>query len=557
MGVRRLAAVAVAALTTLAGAAVPVQAAAAPCPLPGGFEIDGDLQASTCTPSGDDWNTPGLNVGSTTDGGSYQTVSKDDSVPAGWASSGSTPDKSLFTGAYAVSRVIDGHYYVDVAWEREATSSTQNYAIEINNAPANAPGGTPQPNRSTGGGVFYLSSQGSAPPVFDSACSFTSQSNYGTTCTSSPSSFTGAINTASVTDVFSGQTLPAGSFFEVALDVTALTGSVPSCPGPSAASVYLRAITGSGHNGNLKGYLQPITIQPNTTCVSPPMTTSATPGGSTNTPDTVQHDDVTVGTEDAPGAGTAKFYLCPPPVVTANGGDCSADGTLVSTTTLDANGQASSATVGGEGGAAGTSCWRAEFTPSAIDHHYLPATHTNATTECFTIAPPPHTLTVTKTGSGTGTVTSTPAGISCGATCSHAFTDEAAVTLAATPDSGSNFAGWSGACSGTGTCTVTMDADKIVTAAFNAGPPPVGPPDTTIRNALVVRRAHLAVFTFTGSRGVGPLRFLCRLDNAPFTACRSPKLYTHLTTGSHTFQVEAIDSRGQADPTPATQNFSI
>ncbi|GGN80234.1 hypothetical protein GCM10011579_065610 [Streptomyces albiflavescens] len=66
--------------------------------------------------------------------------------------------------------------------------------------------------------------------------------------------------------VFSGQTLPAGSFFEVALDVGALTGIAPSCPGSSAASLYLRSITGSGHNGNLKGYLQPITIQPNTTC---------------------------------------------------------------------------------------------------------------------------------------------------------------------------------------------------------------------------------------------------------------------------------------------------
>ncbi|MEU1203300.1 hypothetical protein ABZ446_44880 [Streptomyces sp. NPDC005813] len=556
MGVRRLAAVAVAALMMLGGAAMPVQAAASPCPMPGGFETDGDLQAATCTPSGDDWDTPGLNVGSTTDGGSYQTVAKDDSNPATWTSSGSTPDQSVFSGAFAAARVVDGHYYVYAAWERGLTSGTQSYAIEIDNAPANAPGGTPQPNRSSGGAVFYLSSQGSAPPIVDEACSFTSQSNYGTTCTSSSTSFTGAINTASTTDVFSGQTLPAGSFFEVVLDVTALTGIAPSCPGSSAASLYLRSITGQTHNGNLKGYLQPITIQPNTTCVSAPMTTTATPGGSANSPDTVQHDDVSVGTEDAPGVGTVRFYLCSPPVVTANGGDCSRDGTLVSTSMLDASGRASSATAGGEGGAVGTSCWRAEFTPSADDHHYLPAQHTNATTECFTIAPA-HTLTVTKTGSGTGTVTSTPPGISCGATCSHAFTDRTAVTLAATPDSGSNFAGWSGACSGTGTCTVTMDADQTVTAAFTAGPPPVGPPDTTIRNALVLRRAHLAVFTFTGSRGVGPLRFLCRLDNAPFTACRSPQLYTRLTTGGHTFQVEAVDSRGQADPTPATQNFSI
>ncbi|MFE2992245.1 hypothetical protein [Streptomyces sp. NPDC059262] len=388
MGVRRFAAVAVAALMMLAGAAVPARAAS-PCPVPGGFEIDGDLQASTCTPSGDDWNTPGLNVGSTTDGGTYVTAGRDDSNPSTWTSSGFTPDQTNFYGAHAVARVIDGHYYVNVAWKRTATTGTQGYAIEIDNAAANAaPDGTPQPNRGNGGAVFYLTSQGSSPPVFDSACSFTSQSNYGTSCTSSSTSFTGAINTATITDVFSGESLAAGSFFEVALDVTALTGIVPSCPGSSAASVYLRSITGQTHNGNLKSYLQPLTIQPNTTCVSPPMTTTATPGGSANSPDTVQHDVVTVGTEDAPGIGTTKFYLCPPAVVTANGGDCSADGTLVSTSTLDAGGRASSATVGGEGGTVGTSCWRAEFTPSANDHHYLSAMHTDASTECFTITPP-------------------------------------------------------------------------------------------------------------------------------------------------------------------------
>ncbi|GGN80237.1 hypothetical protein GCM10011579_065620 [Streptomyces albiflavescens] len=115
------------------------------------------------------------------------------------------------------------------------------------------------------------------------------------------------------------------------------------------------------------------------------MTTTATPGGLTNSLNTVQHEVVTVGAEDAPGVGTVPFHHCPPPIVTANGGGCSADGTLVSTSTLDANGRASSATVGGEGG---TYCRRAEFTPSANDHHYLSATHTNATTECFTIAPP-------------------------------------------------------------------------------------------------------------------------------------------------------------------------
>ena len=46
------------------------------------------------------------------------------------------------------------------------------------------------------------------------------------------------------------------------------------------------------------------------------------------------------------------------------------------------------------------------------------------------------------------------------------------VTLTATPDTSSSFAGWSGACSGSGSCTVTMDGDKSVTASFNFVPPP-------------------------------------------------------------------------------------
>ncbi len=85
-----------------------------------------------------------------------------------------------------------------------------------------------------------------------------------------------------------------------------------------------------------------------------------------------------------------------------------------------------------------------------------------------------HTLTVTKAGTGSGTVTSSPAGIDCGATCSAEFTEGTMVTLTATPAAGSTFTGWSGACSGTGTCTVTMDQDRAVTATFALAPTSVG-----------------------------------------------------------------------------------
>jgi hypothetical protein len=76
-------------------------------------------------------------------------------------------------------------------------------------------------------------------------------------------------------------------------------------------------------------------------------------------------------------------------------------------------------------------------------------------------------VTVTKTGRGTGTVTSNPPGINCGTTCSFGFADNSVVTLTAVPTSPYTFEGWTGACVGKGTCTLTMDAAKSVTAIFS------------------------------------------------------------------------------------------
>ena len=73
-------------------------------------------------------------------------------------------------------------------------------------------------------------------------------------------------------------------------------------------------------------------------------------------------------------------------------------------------------------------------------------------------------LTVSKSGSGT--VTSNPTGIDCGATCSKYYIAGTSVTLTASASTGYTFTGWSGACSGTGTCTVSMTAARSVTANF-------------------------------------------------------------------------------------------
>jgi Divergent InlB B-repeat domain len=78
-------------------------------------------------------------------------------------------------------------------------------------------------------------------------------------------------------------------------------------------------------------------------------------------------------------------------------------------------------------------------------------------------------LSVAKEGGGNGTVKSNVAGISCGATCgsmSANYYGGTEVTLTATPGKGSALEEWTGACSGSGTCTVTMSAAKSVGAKF-------------------------------------------------------------------------------------------
>lgn len=83
------------------------------------------------------------------------------------------------------------------------------------------------------------------------------------------------------------------------------------------------------------------------------------------------------------------------------------------------------------------------------------------------------TLTVSSTGNGTGSISSDPAGISCGATCSAVFDANNVVTLTATPDVGSSFAGWLSACVGKAACVVTMDAAKSVVAVFSLDTQPM------------------------------------------------------------------------------------
>jgi hypothetical protein len=83
----------------------------------------------------------------------------------------------------------------------------------------------------------------------------------------------------------------------------------------------------------------------------------------------------------------------------------------------------------------------------------------------------PGRLSVAVAGRGSGAIASKPAGINCpSSTCAADFDAKARVALVATPDAGSTFNGWSGSCTGTGICVVSMSVARSVTATFKPIP---------------------------------------------------------------------------------------
>ncbi|MCB0144559.1 MAG: hypothetical protein KDE50_32055 [Caldilineaceae bacterium] len=79
------------------------------------------------------------------------------------------------------------------------------------------------------------------------------------------------------------------------------------------------------------------------------------------------------------------------------------------------------------------------------------------------------------------------------------------------------------------------------------------PPDRAVMNKV-------ATFHFTGvdrESQRDELQFACRLDGGPFLPCVTPYRYHGLTAGLHTFEVQAIDTVGNIDPSPAQFTWEI
>ena len=128
---------------------------------------------------------------------------------------------------------------------------------------------------------------------------------------------------------------------------------------------------------------------------------------------------------------------------------------------------------------------------------------------------------LTTSVSGNGSISSAPVGISCGVNCLASFASGASVTLTATSAVGSIFIGWNGSCTGTGPCTVLMDAAKNVGATFAVASTSINGTcgssnNTTVSTAPITNLCSTGIASAVG--GSGPWTWSCAGSNGGTTA---------------------------------------
>jgi len=83
------------------------------------------------------------------------------------------------------------------------------------------------------------------------------------------------------------------------------------------------------------------------------------------------------------------------------------------------------------------------------------------------------------------------------------------------------------------------------------------PPDTVLTSGPATLTSETsATFTFSATK-VGVTRFQCSIDHTSFVPCISPRVYSALAPGLHSFEVSAIDAVGDADPSPAAWQWTV
>ncbi len=103
----------------------------------------------------------------------------------------------------------------------------------------------------------------------------------------------------------------------------------------------------------------------------------------------------------------------------------------------------------------------------------------------------------------------------------------------------------------------TDTSPASATWTVSSPPPPADttPPETTITSAPANGTSTSGAFAFSSSEAGST--FECKLDSDAYAACTSPKSYTDVAVGSHTFSVRATDTAGNTDTSPDTTTWTV
>ncbi|MGH3033191.1 MAG: Ig-like domain-containing protein [Gaiellaceae bacterium] len=180
--------------------------------------------------------------------------------------------------------------------------------------------------------------------------------------------------------------------------------------------------------------------------------------------------------------------------------------------------------------------WTVDLTPPApptIDSPAEGSTSATGTIALSGTAEPGSTVEVFEGATSTGSTTAGPDG---------AWSS----TLSSVPDGSHSYTATARDAAGN---TSLLSSARTVIVDTSA-------PNTTI-GAGPIGSTPFTTATFSFSADEAGSSFECALDGAPFAACTSPKSYSGLAEGSHTFSARAIDSAGNVDPTPASRTWTV
>jgi Bacterial TSP3 repeat/Right handed beta helix region len=100
------------------------------------------------------------------------------------------------------------------------------------------------------------------------------------------------------------------------------------------------------------------------------------------------------------------------------------------------------------------------------------------------------------------------------------------------------------------------DASPATRSWTVASAPDTTPPNTSIKSGPAsTTTSTSASFSFSSSESGST--FLCSLDSGPASSCTSPKSYSSVGLGTHTFSVAATDAAGNVDLSPATRSWTV